>query len=136
MRISDWSSDVCSSDLVPTPFPAQELQAGHSQDSGILKAGQEHTDKTNGFEIFQSAYHRCILPQGNAELVPGHFFGTAVDQLHLGGYLIGNVVPSYLHVFGPDGYLVLIIGFYLAGIIIPVNIFSIGKRSGGTDRKS
>src|SRR3546814_14542110 len=29
MRISDWSSDVCSSDLLIEPFAEQRLEGGH-----------------------------------------------------------------------------------------------------------
>src|SRR3546814_6499396 len=34
MRISDWSSDVCSSDLAPLGIPALDRGAAHSQGRG------------------------------------------------------------------------------------------------------
>src|SRR3546814_3328203 len=68
MRISDWSSDVCSSDLA---HQAQEQHAGQSQ---------EHV----GVKLEQEVHHAFLtlparrLPGGAVEDVDGHLRGLAV----------------------------------------------------------
>src|SRR3546814_15873669 len=86
MRISDWSSDVCSSDLIITPKGrsivegyATELITQYSLD--WLKNGR---DKSKPFAILihQKAPHRNFMPalrdvrkyQGATFPVPGHYF--------------------------------------------------------------
>src|SRR3546814_6084823 len=48
MRISDWSSDVCSSDLEQTPSPAIKDTLGWI----LLRKGNE----TRGLELIREAY--------------------------------------------------------------------------------
>src|SRR3546814_10366421 len=49
MRISDWSSDVCSSDLRPDPEPFRELAArAHNSEHGLSLHSSMLMRKTNG----------------------------------------------------------------------------------------
>src|SRR3546814_3188000 len=57
MRISDWSSDVCSSDLVgrgPTPmlyFAAYTDACGMAVDGGVMITGSHNPPDYNGFKL-------------------------------------------------------------------------------------
>src|SRR3546814_11623774 len=56
MRISDWSSDVCSSDLLSNTFVVQSYRAGKTRTAefskGILLTDQEkETSQRNGTAI-------------------------------------------------------------------------------------
>src|SRR3546814_10583157 len=41
MRISDWSSDVCSSDLADAPIPVSRHTGFHRHDAEALGAGRQ-----------------------------------------------------------------------------------------------
>src|SRR3546814_4571224 len=69
MRISDWSSDVCSSDLHPAFDPGQHARRAHAPARG----------------------KRCVLPQaagGRAMILPGFPDAQPLHGL-AGGVLIG-----------------------------------------------
>src|SRR3546814_12865041 len=53
MRISDWSSDVCSSDLQPAPAPCVLLSGGETTVtlSGKLKQAEFRIDPNFGFAV-------------------------------------------------------------------------------------
>src|SRR3546814_18775404 len=57
MRISDWSSDVCSADLAPV-LQSDEGEAGILAGAGEAEAGDRH-----------DALHRRLLPEGGLDLL-------------------------------------------------------------------
>src|SRR3546814_5863195 len=79
MRISDWSSDVCSSDLDDADAALLEDRTGHDPDLAFV--GGQHTGAVRAdqsrFRARQRALHLDHVEHRNA-------FGDADDQLHLG----------------------------------------------------
>src|SRR3546814_1061048 len=64
MRISDWSSDVCSSDLLPVDLDQQALPAGHSVIGEAIAALFEEL-------LGRGRHHRVdrhVTPQAGADL--------------------------------------------------------------------
>src|SRR3546814_8285038 len=49
MRISDWSSGVCSSDLRTVPENAREVTAAHDRGLGRVGVDDELGDRTSGW---------------------------------------------------------------------------------------
>src|SRR3546814_18593058 len=73
MRISDWSSDVCSSDLVATAGPAERHpDAAHRRQHG----GGAGTDRPGGGEEA-----RRLQRRGQYDRRGGVSAGTASDQI-------------------------------------------------------
>src|SRR3546814_5144152 len=90
MRISDWSSDVCSSDLLPFGEPGIAVHAGIGQqfgqeaafgpgwnDDGVLHALRLHQSQYLGTEI--------VTPVGPAQTTPRHCAGPQVNTLDTWG---------------------------------------------------
>src|SRR3546814_2956235 len=84
MRISDWSSDVCSSDLIPEVSGGMVVESPHS---GLIYAMQ------GGFDVRLSSFNRAT----QAERQPGStikpfVYATALDN---------GMTPATLVVDGP-----------------------------------
>src|SRR3546814_4767623 len=73
MRISDWSSDVCSSDLTLAALAHAEGGAVHGQAHGVGKgaiAVGEHRDGRAGIGILApGAHHEGVVDRGADDLV-------------------------------------------------------------------
>src|SRR3546814_3714426 len=75
MRISDWSSDVCSSDLVAV-LPAERLPAG----AGVLRDGGGPPARPGGRQAVATGFSRAgdpgrggnHLPADHSPGEPGH----------------------------------------------------------------
>src|SRR3546814_16853180 len=94
MRISDWSSDVCSSDLhrvyyqgarldlfgIGIPLPSFSHPIGDGADSGFL-APDIRYDRTNGIEI-AVPYNFQFAPKDRQRVVQGKCVSVRV---YLGG---------------------------------------------------
>src|SRR3546814_8991590 len=62
MRISDWSSDVCSSDLAPTPAqPSTEAPAGKMTQEQIAAFNQAVADFTAGQQLQKAANNAGVI---------------------------------------------------------------------------
>src|SRR3546814_4961422 len=80
MRISDWSSDVCSSDLVEIDwgdeFAANYHAAFPDQPNSVLSISYgplalEYILATGGSGYFRQGFIRSYLEEGRLTLVPG-----------------------------------------------------------------
>src|SRR3546814_7399764 len=74
MRISDWSSDVCSSDLLRINFKAQKDRGGHYEplnDGPFSSQGLENSYFVKGKDGLSEVY-KVNFPQGNVHLLDGH----------------------------------------------------------------
>src|SRR3546814_14880327 len=90
MRISDWSSDVCSSDLIImqfdecTPYPATEQQARSSMELSARWAARcktQHADNPNAiFGIVQGGMHTPLRRESLAKLRELGFDGYARSE--------------------------------------------------------
>src|SRR3546814_16969858 len=75
MRISDWSSDVCSSDLVPSP---KEGQAGEGDAPGVLLNFLESRDPL----VLDYGDNLTVSPQGHL-IVCEDKSGTHINHLKM-----------------------------------------------------
>src|SRR3546814_3631093 len=75
MRISDWSSDVCSSDLVPSP---KEGQAGEGDAPGVLLNFLESRDPL----VLDYGDNLTVSPQGHL-IVSEDKSGTHINHLKM-----------------------------------------------------
>src|SRR3546814_4093631 len=74
MRISDWSSDVCSSDLAPTLFSVNSMTENlivfaHGKESGPWGIKIKHLAKTaeqRGFDVISPDYRHTQEQIGRA----------------------------------------------------------------------
>src|SRR3546814_5888858 len=112
MRISDWSSDVCSSDLV-----AAGLDGGRS---GVPGGGADHRDAL-------AALPQHVVEEASEELqrVVLESQGRAVEQLHQPGALVELLQRG-------DG------GMFETGIGLGQDMpeVAVGDAAGNEDRKS
>src|SRR3546814_10446716 len=76
MRISDWSSDVCSSDLAPRHLAAQSAPRRRQQRAGVLAAGLFVGAELKAVE----AAHELALDQHLAVLAHGADEGAFAAQ--------------------------------------------------------
>src|SRR3546814_20049340 len=67
MRISDWSSDVCSSDLTPAQLPALALVAFATVLFSVVG------------DLFESLLKRHVGAKDSGRVLPGH--GGILDRL-------------------------------------------------------
>src|SRR3546814_3172769 len=74
MRISDWSSDVCSSDLEPLDRRAPE--ARHGVEFGARRQIGQHADDTHADFVFDP---EITARQGNQAQAP-EIFDTASEE--------------------------------------------------------
>src|SRR3546814_7935776 len=101
MRISDWSSDVCSSDLLPPADSAKELQRG-------IQAELDRVDGQMSTYKPQSALSRFNrAPAGSWQTLPPEFFDLLQHALQLAKDSDGAYDPTVgplgnLWGFGPD----------------------------------
>src|SRR3546814_19153440 len=92
MRISDWSSDVCSSDLHPHTIARRVQPQGDAPGTGVAAELQRHLParKTQAARRIQSQGHESLYPGGVAagkradrkSVVEGKSVSVSVD---LGG---------------------------------------------------
>src|SRR3546814_428077 len=76
MRISDWSADVCSSDLVVDGVDAFERRKGRKPRMLVAKMGQDGHDR--GANVIASAFSDMGF-----EVVSGPLFQTPEETLYL-----------------------------------------------------
>src|SRR3546814_14814875 len=91
MRISDWSSDVCSSDLDDLPLRGEQLQQRREQDRAGAVGGQVQ-------------FHRVVLPRPSVEQARNLRRAAAFDQapVHAAGGGGGGQQRIHLPLV-PDG---------------------------------
>src|SRR3546814_19844083 len=107
MRISDWSSDVCSSDLVPADTPAVAANANQSSASGdIIVTARKRAERLQDVPVAVSAINGQAPDEANItqvqdiqQKVPGltmvpSDFGTNILQV---------VIRSEDSILGKDG---------------------------------
>src|SRR3546814_10678782 len=107
MRISDWSSDVCSSDLggQPTPAHLAELVREGVHTVINLRAPEEPKEYDEAAEAARLGLHYVSLPiAGPAALDPARVreFGQKLDDarreggvlIHCGGYNRGGAMMA------------------------------------------
>src|SRR3546814_4898205 len=88
MRISDWSSDVCSSELADEPEPSDFLGSCQAEATRLRRKGMEgNTEQgggeyTGGFEI--DGQPRSVAKYDPAEAVSGHMDPLPDRQHDLG----------------------------------------------------
>src|SRR3546814_18544520 len=74
MRISDWSSDVCSSDLI------SKLSKGHADiDASLSFYSALHTNQRSQHENEAENHGKCVVVQITRLQLPGQS-GDAIDQ--------------------------------------------------------
>src|SRR3546814_17555776 len=79
MRISDWSSDVCSSDLIGSDIEASILATAALEDLGVANIWAKAVTKAHGRILERVGAHHVIYPE--------HDMGHRVAHL-LGGRMI------------------------------------------------
>src|SRR3546814_1981469 len=77
MRISDWSSDVCSSDLAPGPLRGPADTDSHA-DLGLVARDVEGVQEWCGGSVEQDQRERERMVEG----LSGHRFGDPGPRLH------------------------------------------------------
>src|SRR3546814_3063859 len=79
MRISDWSSDVCSSDLLMPLMPCPDLVT--CQDAGRLSQGSELTRKRDALDYgsFKRRQNNADFSPPDAEAAPALFLRERVS---------------------------------------------------------
>src|SRR3546814_18639545 len=102
MRISDWSSDVCSSDLFGAGVADIAGIDEYGRDAGVYKGGFQRSDARHFKIVDQLAGGK----HGTARAV---FFGGGVHEfkLHFGGrkcHAIQFEVAGFLHLALGNGY--------------------------------
>src|SRR3546814_14240396 len=83
MRISDWSSDVCSSDLLSAPAPAGGVTLSYRTVDGSAKAGSDYTAVSGTLEIpagEKVAFTPDIVLHGDDELAGDESFYLVLDN--------------------------------------------------------
>src|SRR3546814_12181689 len=89
MRISDWSSDVCSSDLSPTLLNARPLRSIRDLTDHVIL----HADEGREWQTWLAAAKALELGQG-----PHHFMGDArlamEAALHGDGIALGDTMTA------------------------------------------
>src|SRR3546814_4044160 len=119
MRISDWSSDVCSSDLKHRAGGAAARFGALAPDADILFADIEHARLVVGDTAFDLAFERQLADQFYADLARlrrnqfqlAHLAVTLVDEsigpvrpaAAIQAQPIGVVEPGRLKPVGDDG---------------------------------
>src|SRR3546814_7030482 len=88
MRISDWSSDVCSSDLVRRPRPARvpllrEIMPVYSLSCRLVRLSGLHAiDRHRGLGLVLAVQGLVVGREGRAvDVAPGAFLGANVAIL-------------------------------------------------------
>src|SRR3546814_5577391 len=84
MRISDWSSDVCSSDLLSAPAPAGGVTLSYRTVDGSAKAGSDYTAVSGTLEIPEGekvAFTADIVLHGDDELEGDESFYIVVENV-------------------------------------------------------
>src|SRR3546814_12766869 len=85
MRISDWSSDVCSSDLVGgSTFPQGQEQTGNL---GLCERLPEQLVHHGGIGLAAAGLHRLTNEEAEQLVLAAAIFG---DLLGVGGYKLGD----------------------------------------------
>src|SRR3546814_5577401 len=79
MRISDWSSDVCSSDLIDRRLDAGEPQAEHADDATGTPGASHHHRRVRFADRRRKAVCQLAVGQADGARYPhlGVFFGWA-----------------------------------------------------------
>src|SRR3546814_19749014 len=89
MRISDWSSDVCSSDLSPTLLNARPLRSIRDLTDHVIL----HADEGREWQTWLAAAKALELGKG-----PHHFMGDArlamEAALHGNGIALGDTMTA------------------------------------------
>src|SRR3546814_19845709 len=94
MRISDWSSDVCSSDLAGTPPIVEAIGLGAAIDyvtavgqdaiaaheAGLLAYATERLSQVEGLTIFGTAREKARIISFALDGIHPHDIGTIVDR--------------------------------------------------------
>src|SRR3546814_20060184 len=99
MRISDWSSDVCSSDLLPdgivhvalpTPFPVGPVNCYVLLDDPVtvVDPGMMWADSTQLLEATLAAHGRTLAEVAQVLITHGH-----LDPFGAAGWLAGPPYP-------------------------------------------
>src|SRR3546814_4622078 len=71
MRISDWSSDVCSSDLVSRPWPSR-IGSSPEDDGIIIRLGDCFRNrKLRTFTVAVLSAGAAVMPDGLFSTAPG-----------------------------------------------------------------
>src|SRR3546814_15177780 len=85
MRISDWSSDVCSSDLVGgSTFPQGQEQTGNL---GLCERLPEQLVHHGGIGLAAAGLHRLTNEEAEQLVLAAAIFG---DLVGVGGYNLGD----------------------------------------------
>src|SRR3546814_294314 len=94
MRISDWSSDVCSSDLAGTPPIVEAIGLGAAIDyvtavgqdaiaaheAGLLAYATERLSQVEGLTIFGTAREKASIVSFALDGIHPHDIGTIIDR--------------------------------------------------------
>src|SRR3546814_18597054 len=94
MRISDWSSDVCSSDLAGTPPIVEAIGLGAAIDyvtavgqdaiaahaAGLLAYDTERLSQVEGLTIFGTAREKASIVTFALDGIHPHALGTIIHQ--------------------------------------------------------
>src|SRR3546814_5088532 len=90
MRISDWSSDVCSSDLGAAQVKLKLEDGSTYPEKGVLKFTDVTVDPTTGSQII-----RAQFPNPRGLLLPGMYVrAELVDGTKSNGLLVPQVAVS------------------------------------------
>src|SRR3546814_14542408 len=71
MRISDWSSDVCSSDLAEAPMPLQLLATAVEEraiERALVVARHLLRDTARGWSVFHNSFRLFVIAQPRTRL--------------------------------------------------------------------
>jgi len=118
--------------VVHPPLASHQIECGKTHDHRILKTGQKHTHKPDGFKIPNRAHSAFVSINGDPELIPLHCgFGT-IGKGHCAGDHIGDKIASGLHkIIGTQAHPVLVIGFTLIEGVVQINILNRWQTSVG-----
>src|SRR3546814_8829154 len=99
MRISDWSSDVCSSDLIGSDIEASILDTAALEDLGVANIWAKAVTKAHGRILERVGAHHVIYPEHDMGHRVAHLLGgRMIDWLQLDEQfaLVETVVPRTL----------------------------------------